>query len=476
LQEDIATDEDLSCYNSGDSHHPSWGARETPPPSAPRAPAMAPPLAMQSLQLRSCERAGVSSSSATASGLHYGTSHLNSLPSSPARSSGAMPWLRWSSAASEAPAALDIRSSAAPSLPPGSLRRHLEGVGMACEPLVTPSASSAPAPVRRVPSLEGLGLASSTFCASSAGYAQKGLESYGVGSTASCCQRAARTPPADPSSGFLLRLPPNGSTSPPPLPPPPSVPEASVAPAPAPVVSVPEAILVAPKSVAAEESMAYPTPRATQTLASPHDGDAQSRDVHARRSAAAQDSPQRKALHAHVGRGVGEQVRAPPPSPKPEVPGDSSADLSAWIREEHVSQSAAMENGRLQDIRTELIGTEYGSFMETTGGADARAQTTGTGGQDGIARAADPGMAGARMLSQRTQTLPIAGIDRATQTDAAFVHGRRRKQTQDAQDRYERAMRLIRKTARRQRRRAARGSAFLVRAAALGTPTATAHA
>ena len=114
--------------------------------------------------------------------------------------------------------------------------------------------------------------------------------------------------------------------------------------------------------------------------------------------------------------------------------------------------------------------------------------TTSGGAQQPSAAAAAPSTA-ARAVSyksQRTQTMPQAGVDMGTQTSEADLRlasggaasssttggaskgiSKRRKARMKANARYERAMRLIRKAARK-RRKEERGSVFLARAAALG--------
>ena len=137
---------------------------------------------------------------------------------------------------------------------------------------------------------------------------------------------------------------------------------------------------------------------------------------------------------------------------------------------------AGADDSGLQEARTELIGAEYGSFMEATVGASS------------CIPAPDPSSSSmppleppppaqliptARRADARTQTMPPAGVDASTQTPFADAQGsgpvraratpteevlRARRRRQQAEDRYQLAMRLIRKAARKRKKRRMQGA------------------
>ena len=140
----------------------------------------------------------------------------------------------------------------------------------------------------------------------------------------------------------------------------------------------------------------------------------------------------------------------------------------------HVSSTAATESSTAAPASAappsaaedpeaaQYIHAEYGSFMGE--------RTTHT----------EPPLG---RLNQRTQTDVHVGIDVAVQTDdpqaemsgsrrsASSRAAARRRRYDEARARFDRAMRLIKKAARRQRKRARGGSIFLQRAATLGAST-----
>ena len=140
----------------------------------------------------------------------------------------------------------------------------------------------------------------------------------------------------------------------------------------------------------------------------------------------------------------------------------------------HVSSTAATESSTAAPASAappsaaedpeaaQYIHAEYGSFMGDT------TQATHPPGR----------------LSQRTQTDVLVGTDAAVQTDdpraemragsrtsASARAAARRRRYDEARARFDRAMRLIKKAARRKRKRDRDGSIFLQRAAALGAST-----
>ena len=201
---------------------------------------------------------------------------------------------------------------------------------------------------------------------------------------------------------------------------------------------------------------------------------------------------------AVLARGAELAPQAPPPSPAARNGTARDPHETAARPSEHIErsgsggtgESVAADDSGLQEARSELIGAEYGSFMDETARTSAAAAAAPT--PSGSMPPPPPlplHFITARRADVRTQTMPAAGVDVGTQTSwghppvgssrarataaAKALHARRRRQ--QAEDRYQVAMRLIRKAVRKRGRRmqGAAAASSIAHAPLLGVPLLT---